>query len=240
MTSGTGTCTVQVDQAGDANYNPAPQLTQNVTAQKANATINVSGFTGMHDGLPHGATGSATGVLGENLSASLNLGPVFTNVPGGTANWTFNGGINYNDASGSVQIVITTAFAFNGFYSPIDGSVESGNGGSYANPVRSFKLGSTIPVKFGATWLNGGAALITGIQTLQAVKYSNATTVEGDAIDATPTDAATTTGNQFRLTGTDWHFNLSTKGNGITAGTWLLIATLQDGSKHTVWIAIKK
>ena len=26
----------------------------------------------------------------------------------------------------------------------------------------------------------------------------------------TPTDAATT-GNQFRLTGTDWHFNLDTK-----------------------------
>jgi len=57
-------------------------------------------------------------------------------------------------------------------------------------------------------------------------------------IDATPTDAATT-GNQFRLTGTEWHFNLSTKG-GFKAGTWLLKATLQDGSVKTVWISVKK
>jgi hypothetical protein len=150
---------------------------------------------------------------------------------------TLNGNyiLNYIGA----DLTITTAFAYSGFYPPIGGSVEYGNGGSYANPLRSFKLGSTIPVKFGATWLNGSGALITGIHTLQAVKYSNATTVVGDVIDATPTDAATT-GNQFRLTGTDWHFNLSSKGNGISDGTWLLIATLQDGSKHTVWITIKK
>jgi hypothetical protein len=92
-------------------------------------------------------------------------------------------------------------------------------------------------VKFGATWLKDGAALIT-LQTLQAAKYSNATDSD-PPIDATPTDAATD-GNHFRLTGTDWHFNLSTKGSGFTAGTWLLVATLQDGSKHSVWISIKK
>jgi hypothetical protein len=73
---------------------------------KANATINVSGFTGVYDGLSHGATGSATGVMGENLSAWLNLGAMFTNVPGGTAYWTFTGGTNYNDATGNVPIVI--------------------------------------------------------------------------------------------------------------------------------------
>ena len=32
MTSGTGTCTVMYDQAGDANYNPAPQVTELVAA----------------------------------------------------------------------------------------------------------------------------------------------------------------------------------------------------------------
>jgi hypothetical protein len=73
---------------------------------KANATINVSGFTGVYDGLSHGATGSATGVVDENLSAWLNLGAMFTNVPGGTAYWTFTGGTNYNDATGNVPIVI--------------------------------------------------------------------------------------------------------------------------------------
>src|SRR6267154_2679692 len=42
MTSGTGTCTVKFDQAGDANYNPATEIMESVTAQKANQTITVS------------------------------------------------------------------------------------------------------------------------------------------------------------------------------------------------------
>ena len=42
MTSGTGTCTVKYDQAGNANYNAAPQVTETVTAQKADQTITVT------------------------------------------------------------------------------------------------------------------------------------------------------------------------------------------------------
>ncbi len=74
---------------------------------KATATVTVSGYTGAYDGAAHGATGTATGVGGVNLSAGLNLGAKFTNVPGGTATWTFIGGANYKDKTGSVAIVIT-------------------------------------------------------------------------------------------------------------------------------------
>jgi hypothetical protein len=42
MTSGTGTCTVTFDQAGNDNYNPAPEVTESVTAQKADQTITVT------------------------------------------------------------------------------------------------------------------------------------------------------------------------------------------------------
>ena len=77
------------------------------------------------------------------------------------------------------------------------------------------------------------------LRSLQAIKYSNATTSDAP-IDATPTDSATD-GNQFRLTGSEWHFNLSTKGLGNTGqGTWLLKATLFDGSTYSVWVAVKK
>ena len=80
--------------------------------------------------------------------------------------------------------------------------------------------------------------MTSGIHILEVTYYSSAT--DSDApIDATPTDAATT-GNQFRLTSPEWHFNLSTKGAGFKVGTWQLKATLQDGSVHTVWISIKK
>ena len=46
MTSGTGTCSVKFDQAGDANYNAAPQVTESVTAQKASQSIT---FTPLPD-----------------------------------------------------------------------------------------------------------------------------------------------------------------------------------------------
>lgn len=61
------------------------------------------------DGNAHGATGSATGVNGEDLSSLLNLGASFTNVPGGTAHWTFAGNADYAPASGDVSITITRA-----------------------------------------------------------------------------------------------------------------------------------
>ena len=237
----TNGCTATASFAGDTNHNgsnDSKSITINkrpitVTADAKSKTYSesdppltyqvTSGSLAFSDAFT-GALSRVTGEFVGTYAIEQNTLSI-TNV----SNYTFT----YVGAN----LTITTGFAFNGFYSPIGGSVENGNGGSYADPVKTFKLGSTIPVKFGATWLNGGAALTTGIHTLQAVKYSNATDSEAP-IDATPTDAATT-GNQFRLTSTDWHFNLSTR-NGFTAGTWLLSATLQDGSKHSVWISIKK
>jgi len=128
---------------------------------------------------------------------------------------------------------ISDAIGFVGFLPPIGGA--DATGGSFADPLRAFKLGSTIPVKFTASQC--GNPLLTGIHTLRVIKYSSA--VDSDPpIDATPTDAATT-GNQFRLTDGRWHFNLSTR-TGFSQGTWKLIATLSDGSTHAVWITIKK
>jgi len=149
-----------------------------------------------------------------------------------------NSGLNYMLTFVQDKLTIVTACSvFNGFLSPISGAVELGSGGTFANPVRSFKLNSTIPVKF--TAICYGVPLTTGVHTLQATKYSNAT--DGDSpIDATPTDAATA-GNQFRLTDSEWHFNMNTKALGGNAqGTYLLKATLFDGSSYSVWVSIKK
>ena len=141
-----------------------------------------------------------------------------------------------NTTSCSFTVTVDTAastYQFTGFLPPIGGADASG--GSFANPVRSFKLKSTIPVKFKAAC--DGSPVLTGVHALQAIKYSSETT--GDTpIDASPTDAATT-GNQFRLTGDEWHFNLDTQATGLSAGIWLLRATLSDGSQHSVWIQIK-
>ncbi len=129
--------------------------------------------------------------------------------------------------------VTRTALGFNGFLPPIGGA--DATGGSFDSPVRTFKMNSTIPVKFASSC--EGSPVLTGVHTLQVMKFSSAT--NGDApIDATPSDAATA-GNQFRLTGDEWHFNLNTKATGMSVGVWQLVATLSDGSQHYAWVQIK-
>jgi uncharacterized repeat protein (TIGR01451 family) len=91
----------------DPNYEGSASDT--LVIAKANATITVNGYSGAYDGSAHGATGTATGAQSENLSSLLHLGATYTNVPGGTANWTFDGDSNYNSDSGSVNIDISKA-----------------------------------------------------------------------------------------------------------------------------------
>ncbi|MBN3586124.1 hypothetical protein JYB64_27405, partial [Algoriphagus aestuarii] len=53
------------DETG--NYNNASGSVL-IEITKANATINVTGYSGVYDGSAHGATGTAEGVLGEALA----------------------------------------------------------------------------------------------------------------------------------------------------------------------------
>ena len=94
--------------ADNSNYNSA-FASATIDVAKANATINVNSYTGVYDNAAHGATGTATGARGEGLAAYLHFGLSFTNVPGGTAAWTFDGDANHNTASGNATITVTQA-----------------------------------------------------------------------------------------------------------------------------------
>jgi hypothetical protein len=236
------------DGNGGNNYNVSTVPNATGVINKLAITVTAVGATKAFDGNASsaGVPTIAPPLVGGDTSGFIQtydnpfVGTGKTLTPSGTAN-DGNGGLNYSYTFVPVNTgVITTIYCFNGFLSPIGGSVESGNGGTYTDPVRSFKLNSTIPIKFALYSLGcSGTPITTGVHTLMMTKYTSA--VDSDpAIDATPTDAATT-GNQFRLTGTEWHYNLDTKRTpGITAGTWLVKATLLDGSTKTVWISIKK
>jgi hypothetical protein len=122
---------------------------------------------------------------------------------------------------------------FTGFLPPIGGA--DATGGNCDAPVREFKLGSTIPVKFGLGGCKGGP-LPPGDHTLWLSKCGS-----GTLDPAKSTDGATI-GNFFRKTGNQWHFNLSTKG--LSEGTWELIAILYDGSAnsstHRVFVELSR
>ncbi|HKX87044.1 MAG TPA: YDG domain-containing protein [Flavobacterium sp.] len=88
------------------NYNNDSGSVDNYIG-KANASIVITPYSGVYDSLLHTATGTATGVSGMNLNAGLSFVTSYRNVPGGTTVWNFNGGINYNNDSGSASVTIS-------------------------------------------------------------------------------------------------------------------------------------
>jgi hypothetical protein len=157
--TGAGTCTVTASQLGDANYNAAADVSQTFGIAQATAIVAVTGYSGVYDGHAHGATGSASGVNAEDLSSLLDLGATFTNVPGGTAHWTFAGNVNYAPASGDAAISITQATAtvtVNGYSGVYDGLAHGATGS--ATGVNGENLTSLL--NLGATFTNvpGGTA----------------------------------------------------------------------------------
>lgn len=142
---------------------------------------------------------------------------------------------SFDDGSQAVTTAgLCDQLGFTGFLDPIGGADASG--GSATDPVATFKLKSTVPVKMDLGC--SGVPVTTGNHTLQVAKVNSATSTD-PALDATPTDAATT-GNSFRLTDAasgEWHFNLNAKG--LSKGTWQITATLSDGSVHSAYIGLK-
>ena len=144
--------------AGDTDYQSASGSVA-ITISQANATIKVSGFSGVYDGNAHGATGSATGVQGEDLSSLLNLGASFTDVPGGTAQWNFAGNTDYQSASGSVSITISQATAtikLSGYGGIYDGNAHGATGS--ATGFQGEALTSLLDLGASFTDVPGGTA----------------------------------------------------------------------------------
>src|SRR5262249_30176495 len=103
---------------------------------KADATtLSVTGYHVTYDCNAHVVTsGTATGVCGDDLSAGFNFsGTSNTNAGTYTDTWTFSGGTNYNNSSGTVTDIIdkapstTTVTAANATYtcSPYAGASAS-------------------------------------------------------------------------------------------------------------------
>lgn len=110
--NGAGLCTVTASQPGDASWEPALDVMQSFTVFRAVPTVVATGGTFEYDGGPHPATGTVTGVFGEDLGA-----PTMTYTPGGAAApvsvgtydvlASFAGNANYEIAEDAASITIT-------------------------------------------------------------------------------------------------------------------------------------
>ncbi len=91
-----------------ANYDFTTFDAGTLTINKVDATITVAGYSGTYDSAAHGASlVSATGVdAGGTALGTSFTSTTLTDIPGGTASWTFHGGVNYNDQSGTAAVAI--------------------------------------------------------------------------------------------------------------------------------------
>ena len=152
MTSGTGTCTVKYNQAGDANYNAATQVIESVTAQKVTATVALSNLIQAYDGSAKAATAttdpagktvnitytqgvapvaSPTNAGSYNVSATISdanyqgskTGTLVINKATPTITWSNPADITYGAALGATQLNATASVAGPLTYTPASGTI---------------------------------------------------------------------------------------------------------------------
>jgi hypothetical protein len=146
MTSGTGTCTVKYNQAGDGDYNAAPEVKSYTTAQKANQTINFGAlpdkyFEDPNFGIAATATSGLAVIFTSDTPAVCSVASsVVDLLLAGTCTIRASqaGNNDYNPAPDVTQSFDVGGYTFTGFFRPIDSL-------PIVNVANS---GQAIPVKF--------------------------------------------------------------------------------------------
>jgi len=172
-----------------------------------------------------GATDALSGIA--TMQATFNGNPITSGTTVTLTHLAINTfTLAASDVAGNTATQTATfavVYNFIGFLPPIP---NDGSG--------LFKLGSTVPVKFQLTDVNG--TLISTAACHLTIQMISNNTLIGTPIDATAPGNADV-GDLFRFDGTQYIFNWSTKP--VSTGTWQLQARLDDGTVHTVVMGTK-
>jgi hypothetical protein len=178
MTAATGTCTVHYNQAGNASFNAAPEVTDSVTAQKAAQTITFAAPSGVKFGdadLDLGATASS-GLAVSYASSTTGVCTIVAGklhvVAAGTCSVTASqaGNSNYNAAPdvtrsfaiGKADQTITFAPLANKAYGDADFALSASASSGLAV---SFAASGSCTVSGASVHLTGaGSCTITASQ----------------------------------------------------------------------------
>jgi hypothetical protein len=177
MTSGTGTCTVKYNQAGDDNYNAAPEVTEEVTAEKANQTITFGALADKIIGDPDfNVSASASSGLPVSFSASGSCSIIgtlvhITGVGSCSITASQSGNDNYNAAPDAIQ-TFSISYNFEGFFRPVDNGV-----------LNIAKAGQAIPLKWRLTDAYGVPVLDLTTWKITVETYNCALGTTTDALE---------------------------------------------------------
>jgi hypothetical protein len=125
-------------------------------------------------------------------------------------------------------------YRFDGFLQPINDTGHTQTCGSPCT-VSIFKGGSTVPVKFQLKDANGNIVQSVSLPIWITPQKGSATS---SPVDESLYSDPATSGNNYRLDGSQYTYNWSTKG--FAAGFyWRIGVTLDDGQTYYVTIGLR-
>jgi hypothetical protein len=174
-------------------------------------------YTGFVLGQGPSALGGSLGFSGTATTANAST-PVGTYpiIPGGQTSTNYA----ITPVDGTLALIYNNVVGHQ-FLQPINPNLTTGN-------RSSFKIGSTIPTKFQIFKADGVTPVTIATAKISVLKIDSSPDVpiNEELLTMPPDD-----GVNFRLSGSQYLYNLGTKG--WTAGTFRIIATLDDGSTIT-------
>ena len=163
-------------------------------------------------------------VTGDTGPFTVTYDPPASQLVLGVTNTVTATATDTNGCTVSCQFkVYVQPISFAGFYSPIGGA--DATGGSCQAPLRTFKLGNVVPVKFDMSC--DGVPVTSGAPTITIQSCTGNFNFQGP----------------FKLVNNQWHFNIDSTVIGTSgnfAGTYRVTATLPDGSSHSTYIQYKR
>jgi hypothetical protein len=136
------------------------------------------------------------------------------------------------DSAGNTTTVTASwsvVYMWSGWLQPVNDTAHQGAAASV------FKIGSTVPLKFNLTDVNGAAVSAASAPLWLAPVQLGAV---ADPINDTGVTAAPDSGQTYRNNGGTWMYNWSTKG--LSSGFYYRVgALLPDGTTHYVIIALR-
>jgi uncharacterized repeat protein (TIGR03803 family) len=243
MTSGTGTCTVIANQAGDSAYAPAPQATETTPAAKASPTVS---FTGGPASAPYQSTFTVAATSSAGVSAAIGAGGACS-VAGAAVTMTSGSGTcrltaHWPSTSNYLAASATQSTTAQKLAPTITWATPSPI--TYGTAIGSAQLDASASVPGAFTYTpKSGTILKGGNQTLRVTFVPTSTTDYLSASDSVTlvvnpvatTTAITSTAPSSPKVNADVaiHFAV-TAGYGTAAGTVVVIASTGESCNATL------
>ena len=180
MTSGTGSCSVIANQAGNTNYSAAPTDTQTVTATLATNTVTFTtappASAAYNSNFTVAASGKGTGAITYTSNGGCtNTGATYTMTSGTTAcsvMATQAADSNYGSASVSGSVTATKASQTISFTTPAPASAEYGS---------SFTVAATATSGLAVAYTSSGSCTNSGATYTMTSSTGNCSVIANQA-----------------------------------------------------------